>query len=69
MRHQLVTPEPEFHPICWGCEKHMNSLGEVVYADLDGPSYRAYYCGLCTVRRTEGFVVGMAHADTAETAP
>ena len=59
MRMQLVEPVPDFYAACLACDRRMWSAGEALYADLDGPAFRAYYCGSCTVRRTESFAVGM----------
>ena len=63
MKMHLVTPEPAFLTHCIKCAKRLDSIGEVIYADLDGAPFKDYYCGPCTVRVTQSFEVGMAHVD------
>ena len=44
MRLKLVEPKPHFGATCIACGKHMDSAQERIYADLDGPAFKAYYC-------------------------
>jgi hypothetical protein len=59
MRMKLVEPLPAFQAVCLACGKKMQSQAEVIYADLDGSAYRAYYCGPDAVTLTQGFSVNM----------
>lgn len=44
MRLEPVKVPPHFLVRCLQCGKQMNTAQEPVYADLDGPAFRAYYC-------------------------
>lgn len=59
MRMKLVTPLPPFTATCLACGRELYSGGEAMYADLDGPAFKAYYCGPDTVKLTKGFSQGM----------
>ena len=63
MRMQLITPLPAFYANCLACEKLMDSEGEAIYADLDGPAFKAYYCALDVMRLTQSFEVGINKED------
>jgi hypothetical protein len=57
---QLVQPEPAFLTHCVKCARPLDSVGEAIYADLDGAPFHDYYCRRCMVRVTQSFEVGMA---------
>jgi hypothetical protein len=47
MKIKAVNRIPFFRFKCFKCEKLSDTKHEAVYADLDGPSFRAYYCETC----------------------
>lgn len=44
MRLQLEPNQRKLHFSCVGCHKRTT---ESVWADLDGPAFKAYYCEAC----------------------
>lgn len=49
MRLQLVQPLPAFTARCIGCGERRDSRD--LWADLDGPAFKAYYCHGCAIER------------------
>ena len=39
-----------FYATCYGCGRRTDEL----WADLDGPAFKAYYCRDCTMQVTNG---------------
>ena len=52
---QPVTGTP-FGVTCYKCGKHTQTDRELVYADLQGESWKAYYCNDCARSIVEGVI-------------
>lgn len=39
-----VNPYPYFTVVCLKCSKVLHSKHDVIYADLNGKPFKAYYC-------------------------
>lgn len=55
-----IVPGPGFRYLCFGCHarKEFDPQSNVVarntlWADLDGPAFKAYYCPECAFKLTE----------------
>ena len=47
MNLRPVAPLPTFRCVCITCGKAMLSSKEVVFADLEGEPFKAYFCARC----------------------
>lgn len=44
MKIEQVKTPPHFRATCLWCHKTLDSSKERIWADLDGPSFKAYFC-------------------------
>uniref|UniRef100_A0A6H2A3G6 Uncharacterized protein n=1 Tax=viral metagenome TaxID=1070528 RepID=A0A6H2A3G6_9ZZZZ len=70
MNLQPVNPAPAFHSECRGCSSPLlvEPSGPSVWADLEGPAFRAYYCADCSARIRAGEVYPIPYAGICGTA-
>jgi len=44
---KIVNPFPAFVTTCYRCAKRLQSDKQTIWADLNGPAFKAYYCEKC----------------------
>ena len=45
--------QKHFSCYCYQCNKHLHTNKEIVYADLNGDPFRAYYCASCAEKEAK----------------
>jgi hypothetical protein len=43
---------PVFQTSCYSCARKLISNRDIIWADIDGPAWKAYYCELCKQIKT-----------------
>ena len=46
-KFRIVNPRPIFTVSCYVCDRRIQSDLRVIYADLEGEAFKAYYCEGC----------------------
>lgn len=52
MKLEKVNSYPVFQTNCYTCARKLISSRDVIWADLDGKAFEAYYCELCKQFKT-----------------